>query len=326
MSGSTGADRVLKEDIPKIVSKMKTVLSGFSFEHNGNKITPFRGNTTLSGSINTNPTKKDFGDVDLIVSFEVEDSSITKNIIAGELKKWLEKSHKSLLIPFRTEKHKGKLANNSFGSIVTIMIEVPGKSNATAQVDIILAMGIEEMNFKKGFLDLPAEKQGLVLGLIKTVLLEGDPKAIFKTLKLKYKKLPQFKEYDFTLSSGGLSIDIVDSQDAPVKTKEKENLARITDWEVIKNLLSEYDIDKSKFDDLLLKIKNKSWKSSRSLKRLKGVFNSMVLVTHGEIGTEKGEKKQSAINAVEDALKDLLVESFFERYLNIIKRDRYETY
>jgi hypothetical protein len=319
MSGSTGADRVLKEDIPKIVSKMKSVLSSFSFEHSGENIFPFKGNTTLSGSINTNPTKTNFGDVDLIVSFEVDDTSITKNIIAAELKKWLEKNQKSLLIPFRTEKHKGKLANNSFGSIVTIMIEVPGKKGSTAQVDIILAMGLEEMNFKKGFLDLPAEKQGLVLGLIKTVLLEGDPKSIFKNLNLKYKKLPPTKEYDFTLSSGGLSIDITDSLDSGVKKPTKENIAKITNWDVIKNLLSEYDIDKSQFDDLLIKIKNKSWKSNRSLKRLKGVFGSMVLVTHGEIGTEKGEKKQSAINAVEDALKDLIGESLFETYLRIVK-------
>jgi hypothetical protein len=45
----------------------------------------------------------------------------------------------------------------------------------------------------------------------------------------------------------------------------------------------------------------------------------MVLVTHGEIGTEKGEKKQSAINAVSTALKDLIGESLFETYLRIVK-------
>ena len=319
MSGSTGADRVLRTDIPKILKKIKQILTDFSFEYKGNYITPFTGHTELSGSINSNLSKQDFGDVDLIATFDIP-PNLTKNILAKELTQWLIENRKSELIPFKTEKHKGKLVNNSFGSIITIMIKVPDK-DVLAQVDIILSLNIMETEFKKQFLDMPAEKQGLIIGLVKTVLLETDPRDIFKRINIPYRELPEDKEYDFTLSSSGLSIDIVNKFDPnkPKIKETKENITKLTNWNIIIELLKEYDISNKQFNDLIEILKNKDWKNQRSLKRVLGSFNAMVLTTSGEIGTEKGNRKEEARSKVKALLNESIFEFYLEKVRNVSK-------
>lgn len=262
-------------------------------------------------------TKQDFGDVDLIATFDIP-SNLTKNILAKELTEWLIENRKSDLVPFKTEKHKGKLVNNSFGSIVTLMIKVPGK-DVLAQVDIMLSLNKIETEFKKQFLDMPAEKQGLIIGLVKTILLESEPKDVFKRMGINYKDLSEDKEYDFTLSSSGLSIDIVNKFDpSKPKVKEtKENVAKLTNWNTIIELLKEYDISNKQFNDLIETLKNKDWKNQRSLRRVLGSFNAMVLTTSGEIGTEKGNRKEEARSKVKALLNESVFQTYLERIRNV---------
>jgi len=156
----------------------------------------------------------------------------------------------------------------------------------------------EESNFKKEFLDYPAEVQGLMLGLIKVALIEKDNNEIFKKLGISdLPKLEKDEEYEFNLSSSGLTLRKI-KLSPEKKELSREEVWKTTNWNAIKTIIDGFDYEKG-FEPFLNQL---SKLSDRSKKRIKGVFNSMVSIKSGEVGTPKGDNKQKALDTVNSKL------------------------
>lgn len=286
MSGVAGGNRIEKPDVQRTFEKYQREIL--------EKIPGFV-KVTLSGSVKAG-TKSDYGDLDLVVHFEGED----KKKVKDEVIRIVTSKPDSIIVPFRSEKYKGKKYYNS-GEIITVLYPIEGKEDKYIQVDNIIALTDEEHQFKNNFLDLPAEKQGLILGLTKVILLERDYKKVLPSLGIK--GLPELKdnqELEFNLSSAKLTLRRVTLGEG-YKTLKKEELWETTDWGVIKKLFDGYKIDGT-FEELLEDL-NRKLKNPRSKSRVRGVFNSMVSVKSGEVGTPKGANKEKALNAVNTLLE-----------------------
>ena len=195
MSGSAGGNRIPRAAVEKTVQEyIQKVLSKFP---------SFRG-AKISGSYNTG-TKSDFGDIDLIVQLDSED----KKNIKAELAKYVSSLSDDVIVPFKSDKYKGKKFLNT-GEIITILYPITGMPGNFVQIDNIISISDKEAEFKKEFLDYPAEIQGLLLGLAKVACLEEDPQSIFARMGIKnIPALEPDQEYEFNLSSSGLTLRIV---------------------------------------------------------------------------------------------------------------------
>jgi hypothetical protein len=161
----------------------------------------------------------------------------------------------------------------------------------------------EEGNFKKTFLDYPAEIQGLILGLVKVVTLEEDPNKVIAKMGIKdIPALEPNQEYEFNLSSAGLTLRIV-TLGKDYKQLERTDVWKSSSWGDVKKLLAAYNIDQS-FKDLVSDLKK--LKNPRSRNRIKGIFKSMVSIKSGEVNTPKGDNKQMALDAVGSMLENML--------------------
>lgn len=277
MSGSAGGNRIKRENVEETLQDyLDNVLSKY----------PKYVDSEITGSF-YRTDKHDFGDIDLIVELRANDKAEVKK----DLVKFFSTFPDDVIVPFKSESYKGKKALNT-GEIVTILYPISG-SNGYAQIDNIVSLSPEETRFKREFLNLPAIKQGLMLGLIKTVVLENPESAEGYIVS---KALNHDEELEFNLSSSGLSLRLVKIS-PEFKTLDKTQIWHTTNWDVVEELLSDYDFSES-FDTLLYKIK-KTLKNPRSINRVKGVFRSMVSVKRGEIGTLKGREKEIALNKIE---------------------------
>ena len=134
MSGSAGGNRISREAVAKTVDDyIKRVLSKFP---------GFRG-AKISGSYNTS-AKADFGDIDLIVNLTGED----KKNIKTELAKYVSSLSDDIIVPFKSDKYKGKKYLNT-GEIITVLYPIIGVPNAFVQIDNIISISNEEAEFKK---------------------------------------------------------------------------------------------------------------------------------------------------------------------------------
>ena len=286
MSGSAGGNRVSRQLVQKTVdSYINKVLKKFKAYKDAK----------ISGSYNAGD-KEDFGDIDLIVTLQGED----KKAIKKELADYLNTLPDNLIIPFKSDKYKGK-KSLATGEIVTILYPIEGTTDQFVQIDNMISLSDEESTFKKSFLDYPAELQGLLLGLVKVVLLEENPADVFKRLGIK--DLPQLEdnqEFEFNLSSAGLTLRKV-TLTPDFKQTAREDIWSSSNWNDVRTLLKNYKIDDS-FENLLDDIV-KNTKNERSKNRIKGIFKSMISVKSGEVGTPKGEKKTQSIQKVEDLLE-----------------------
>jgi predicted nucleotidyltransferase len=282
-SGSAGGNRIERSDVEKTKdSYIKKVLSKFK----GFK------DAKISGSYNTGG-KKDFGDLDLIVTLEGDDKKKAKDELANFVKSLPD----DVIVPFKSEKYGGKKALVT-GEIVTILYPIEGKPGQFIQIDNMVSTSEEESNFKKEFLDYPAEVQGLMLGLIKVALIEKDNNEIFKKLGISdLPKLEKDEEYEFNLSSSGLTLRKI-KLSPEKKELSREEVWKTTNWNAIKTIIDGFDYEKG-FEPFLNQL---SKLSDRSKKRIKGVFNSMVSIKSGEIGTPKGDNKQKALDTVNSKL------------------------
>lgn len=276
MSGSAGGNRILRKDVQKTVQHYKkTVLNNYDKYED----------SVITGSYNTS-SKTDFGDIDIIVQL----SALNKEEIKKDFAKFLISLSPNKIVPFKSIKYKGKRFLNT-GEIITILYPIYGNKEYV-QIDNIISISSEETNFKNEFLSLPAIKQGLMLGLIKTAILE-NPHIINKFPVSR--ALQHNQEFEFNLSSSALTLRLVTlTQD--YKLISKEDIWKTTDWNIVLELLKQYDFNKS-FESIVDKIKN-TLKNKRSINRVKGIFNSMVSVKSGEIGTPKGSEKEYALNII----------------------------
>jgi len=286
MSGSAGGNRIPRAAVEKTVQEyIQKVLSKFP---------SFRG-AKISGSYNTG-TKSDFGDIDLIVQLDSED----KKNIKAELAKYVSSLSDDIIVPFKSDKYKGKKFLNT-GEIITILYPITGMPGNFVQIDNIISISDKEAEFKKEFLDYPAEIQGLLLGLAKVACLEEDPQAIFARMGIKnIPTLEPNQEYEFNLSSSGLTLRVVTLDN--FKETDRTDVWKTSDWSNIKKLFANYKIDGS-FEELLSDISAKL-KNIRSKNRVKGIFNSMVSIKSGEVDTPKGDNKQKALDKVNTTLNE----------------------
>ena len=174
MSGVTGAERVKSRvDYERFVASYLPLIKQF----------PGFVSLKKSGSFNSDPNKQDFGDIDLIAHIQSDkDKTATKK----DLVNFFHSQPDTTIVPFTSVKHTGKRSYNS-GEIVTVRYHDP-EMGYSVQIDNIIASDEREVSFKTHFLDMPAEKQGLILGLVKIAAIETDPADLFKRLNLLINK------------------------------------------------------------------------------------------------------------------------------------------
>lgn len=286
MSGVTGAVRIKsRDDFNQFISSYRAVISQF----------PGFVSLSVSGSYNSDLTKDTFGDIDLIVQI---DSSKDKPAVKKDLQDFLLNQPSNVIVPFTSEKYTGKRAHNS-GELVSVRF-YDASLGYSAQVDNIVALSANELLFKKQFLDLPAEKQGLILGLVKVATIEHNPIKLFK--KLNIFELPftnSNEEYEFNLSSVELQLRKVTYKPGTFTQTDRKVIWKSCNFNDVYKLLYQYDLD-ADFDDLLSQCV-KTLKNPRSSKRIQGVFSSMITVKSGEVGTAKGAKKEEALEKIKQA-------------------------
>lgn len=285
MSGVAGGNRIQKENVKATFDKyVREVLK---------KIPGFK-KAELSGSVKVG-TKADYGDLDLVTLFEGEDKKEVKQRIINLATSLPD----NVIVPFKSEKYSGRKYYNS-GEIISILYPIVGKEDEYIQIDNIIALTEEEHKFKGGFLDLPAEKQGLILGLVKVILLEEPSDQVFKRMGIKgLPPLGENEEYEFNLSSNKLTLRKVKLDN--FKEVSRQEIWYSTNWNDIKKLLEKFDTEGS-FDELLVDVMNKL-KNPRSKNRVKGIFKSMISVKSGEVGTPKGDNKEKALAKVGSLLE-----------------------
>lgn len=288
MSGVAGGNRIERGDVHNTFNRyVEEVLS---------KIPGFK-KASLSGSVKAG-SKADFGDLDIIVWFEGDDKrEVKQRLIDAALA-----LPQDIIVPFKSEKYTGRRYYNS-GELISVLYPIVGKEDEYIQVDNIISLTEEEHAFKGSFLDLPAEKQGLLIGLAKVILLEENPEEVFRRMGISnVPKLEKGEEFEFNLSSVKLSLRKVKLEN--FREIAREEVWSTTNWGTIKILFKNFNIDGS-FEDLLDDIARRLT-NARSKNRIAGIFKSMVTVKSGEVGTAKGQGKEDALEKVAQTLSEAL--------------------
>jgi hypothetical protein len=288
MSGVAGGNRILRQDVQatfnKYIDEVLIHIPGFK-------------KASLSGSVKAG-SKADFGDLDIITWFEGDDKKEVKQRIIDAISKLPQ----NVIVPFKSEKYTGRRYYNS-GELISVLFPIVGQEDQYIQVDNIIALTEEESVFKGSFLDLPAEKQGLLLGLTKVILLEENPDEVFRRMGISnLPPLEEGEEYEFNLSSVKLALRKVKLEN--FKEVAREEIWSTTNWGTIKILFRGFNIDGS-FEDLLDDIARKLT-NARSKNRVAGIFKSMISVKSGEVGTAKGKGKEDALEKVAQTLSEAL--------------------
>jgi len=291
MSGAAGGSRIKKEDLKATIRDYRdNVLKPLGLDKS----------YTITG-VRSRPEKEIFGDIDVVVSFPEGDKKELKQTLAS----FIEQVNKIPEIP--QKKNKKYFIH---GSIVSILYPIYRKENEYVQIDNIVTASEEEGKFTYKMLDLPAQEQGLALGLVKAVFSELDQNQIdelFKDLGLSNVEKPgEDEEYDFNLNPSELSLKIVKKGTSNGKTIWTSN--KFSDIKTVLSALG-IDIEKDKFDTIVSKIKK--FKNRRSIDRLKGMYARNIRVGDAEVGLEKGIKKQQSldtVNALQEKYSPLVME------------------
>jgi len=272
-SGVAGADRISRADMLRVKDTyVRTVLRDY----------PAFISAELTGSF-TRPDKQDFGDMDLLVHVRGENKADAKKALAEYLMTFPE----TVFGVFRNPKYVTKRVYVS-GETVSVRY-LYDRNTKSVQIDHTVVLSEAERDFKKRFLDFPAEKQGLILGLVKVATREEDPVAIFRRLgiRISQEKRPE-QEWEFTLDSMGLTLRLVTLNDQQ-KEIAREDVWKSDNWSYVEKLLASYDLSLS-FEELYPIVKT-SLKHPTSKRRIVGLFQAQIRVKSGEVGTEKGAKK-----------------------------------
>ncbi len=279
-SGVAGGDRVPNNLINDIIKDyVNNVLNNYS-NYVSYVVT---GGTSLN--------KKDHGDVDIIVNVFGDNKSQSKKEFAN----YVSKLPNDVIVPFKNKKYLNKKYYIS-GELVTILFKY---NNLYVQIDNNISFSKEEANFKQNFLNLPSDKQGLITGLVRVAVVEENYKDIFKRLNIKLKKvLEKDEEFEFVLSGQKLTLRLV-KLDNNFKEIERKEIWSSNSWNDVEKLLIDYDLSLN-FSYLLEYVSKRL--SERSKKRVKGLFNSLVSVKSGEVGTEKGKSKEISKNLINKML------------------------
>jgi len=285
MSGLAGAERVRsREDYRKISRNYFNLIKQFN-------ITELSLQST--GSYRSDPTKKTFGDMDLIVTIP---TTLTKTTLKKSLVEFFHSQPEDVIVPFSNPKYLDRRTYNS-GEIVTVRYH-DNELGYSVQIDNIIATNNNEAEFKANFLSMPASIQGLVLGLVKVAVLENPATDLFVRLGIADPGvLGPDQEYEFNLSSSELQLRRVQYEPGTYKQVSREILWTSTVFLHVHWLLKMTNFNFT-FVELVSKI-NSEIKNPRSRERIKGLFASMISVKSGEVGTEKGAEKEKSLKLVQ---------------------------
>ena len=279
MSGAAGGVTINKEDLKATIRDYReTVLKPLNLDTSYN----------ITG-IRRRPEKMVFGDIDIVLSFPQGEKKQLKKDFAN---------HLAQIDKIPTMPHKKNLKYFIHGSIVTTLYPIVGKEDQFVQIDNIIAASEDEGKFTHSMLDLPAQEQGLALGLAKAVFTELDVNQVnqlFKDLNIPQPvETPgEGEEYDFNLNTSELSLRIV-----PIGKnggREIWKSSKFNDIQILLNSLG-VDIKKDKFDTIIQTVKG--FKNRRSIDRLKGMFTRNIRVGNAEVGRDKGIAKQQSLDRV----------------------------
>ena len=289
-SGSIGGNRILRADVKPTVEKYeKEVLQKF----------PGYKKCEITGSYNAG-TKKDHGDIDLCIWIDSKED-IKK--VKKEFKKHVEDLPDELTPKFRSGKNQGKKAQ-LYGSIVTCQIPIVGKEDEFVQIDNIIVLTPEELNFQKSFLNLNAQLQTFDTAIVRVAPDDKKEKAFKHYGIADLPRLDTNQEFEFVLSSAGLSLRKVTLTDER-KQKAKEEIWRSVNWEDVTWLLDmilDFKSDGKEYEEMLDRAAEVFKNDERARKRMCGVMKSMINIGPGEVGTPKGEAKEKGIKLAYDKL------------------------
>lgn len=232
------------------------------------------------------PDKNDFGDIDIVIF--IDDPNAKKLF-----REYVDNMSGGCLVEFPGGKRKGS-KSQMFGDVVTVCMPIVGQPGEFVQIDNIISTSIEEYNFKKHFYDLPAPKQVLLTALTR-VLKDGDK---YEMIHQFYKSLPKLKEnqeFEFVLSSKGLSLRIVTLSDE-MKETDRTEIWRTNNWTKVQYLLRNWDFEKLSYEELIDIASVNFSDDSRACRRILGIMKSMINIGPGEMNTPKGQAKQAAID------------------------------
>lgn len=278
MSGSIGGDRIRRKQVmPTVDRYTKEVLQRF----------PGFRQAVITGSYNAG-VKKDHGDIDLVVW--VNSQYLIKDV-KKDFKRYLDSLEDYVTVPFRSGKHTGD-KSQLYGTIVTCQVPVEGEADKLVQIDNIIVLSREEMEFQKNFYDMDAAKQALLMGLIR----------IAHSILYPIEKTYCRREIDWVLSPNGVTLREFTYRDDIEMSRS--DIERTTDWnkidEILHKLNKNFDVNASY--ETLLEQTAEFINNERARKRIVGMMKSMINVGVGEEGTPKGDAKKRAIELAEEKL------------------------
>lgn len=293
MSGSIGASRIQTKDVrPTVEDYINKVLKGF----------PGYQSCDTTGSYNVimklgQEKQGGHGDIDLAVYVKHDDIKKMKK----EFKEYCSKLPDDVTVPFKSGKQQGQKAQ-LFGAIVTVGFPIHNDPDNYVQIDNILVTSEEDKHFQKSFLDMNAQKQALFQGLVRVLLQHTNKKPIWDHFGFDGFPTPaEDQEYEFVLSSAGLSLRLITLTDERKEdTKKRVELWRSNKWEDVEWLMKDYDF-KGEYEDEL-DIVAKKITDERSRSRIVGIIKSMIHVGPGEVGTPKGKAKEDGIRLAAEKL------------------------
>lgn len=293
MSGSIGGSRIPTKSVkPTVDNYIDKVLKGFK----GYQECDTTGSYNVIMKLKQEK-KEGHGDIDLIVYIKSDDLKQTKK----DFKKYLDSLSDDITPKFVFGNHKGE-KSQLYGSIVTCGFSIYGDESKYVQIDNVIVTSKNDMKYQKTFLDLNAQKQALIQGLVRVVLQHENKDEIWKHFGLNNLQEPNInQEYEFICSPTGLSLRLVTlTEERKEDTKKRIELWRSNNWDDVEWLLRNYDIEGSA-EECLNKIESRIT-DRRSRERIVGIVKSMIRVGPGEIGTPKGNTKQEFINLCQKKL------------------------
>lgn len=282
MSGSIGGSRIKRESVQSTFNNyVNEVLKGF----------PGFVKAEITGSYNAG-IKDDHGDLDLVILVRGFDLKLVKK----NFKNYINSISDRMPV-FSKGNHIGEVSQ-MYGSIVTCGWWIDGGDD-WVQVDNIIVLSEQDMEFQKEFLNLDAPKQALLMGLIRVILNKIDIYSLFDKTTLGKKNEDQ--EYEFVLSSSGLSLRLV-TLNEDYKELDRKEIWRTTDWNIVKTLTRGLININDPYEQILSDIYSMFYNDDRSCRRIVGIMKSMIRVGPGEVGTPKGFGKENAIMMAEKML------------------------
>ena len=294
MSGSIGGSRIPTRSVKLTVDKyINQVLQGFKGY--------VECNTT--GSYNVimklgQEKKEGHGDIDLVVYIDSDDLKQTKK----DFKRYLDSLPDNVTPRFVKGNHQGE-KSQLYGSIVTCGFPIFGDESNYVQIDNIIVTSKNDMEYQKTFLDLNAQKQALIQGLVRVILQHENKDEIWKHFQLEGLPTPgKNQEYEFVCSPTGLSLRLITlNSDRKEDTKKRIELWRSNNWKDIDWLLRNYNVQGTA-EECLKRI-DRRITDQRSRDRIVGIVRSMIRVGPGEINTPKGDAKQNFIDLCQKTLQ-----------------------